>query len=662
MAANYIVVNSKFKPFSYAEMLQPIQMATEAHQAIEDEYAELATKASVWEGMADAQKDPYAYSMYKNYADALEEQATQLAREGLTPGSRKDILNMRKRYSSDIIPIEQAYQRRKELIDEQRKLLAQDNTLMFDKNATTLSLDDLIRNPELSYQSYAGSTLMNQVGSAAKNLIRQMRENPREWNQILGGQYFETKMKQGYTPEEILLAAANDEKAPKELRNLVEDAITSSGIRSWNDENILRRAYDYARQGLWNAVGETKYQTLQNRNWDLAMKQRMSQEETPARRNFGPRVLEGAAGEKSENLKTLEGLRMTDSVGGFSTNALDKAQANFDRLDKELKTLFTEEQLEENRRYRQERLNNAKNQGNKPAGTSAYGTYGRAAQLSQRPPENYYRYEKVAQDYEDAKRVLDTEKQKIEALVSKYDHLGNTPYEKLQMGMMLEEVQQAQEKSSFPLSLEETSYNKVRSGIKNILGSISKEALDRGNVGLRDSSGNSLDYSETKAILDDIGNVQVRVAAGNKEELQIVHNGKAYSIHGIEQIDNFNKQLQTTNNFLKDFSSDILPYVSEISDAKLEEILTNGIMNTRVDGTKLQSIPGTPFKGAVLYNPSSKEYIKIMVDKDNNIVAANSLSEELRGGAVRDTYLINMANTGLDDLIGLVAKKAEYGE
>lgn len=287
MAANYIVVNSKFRPFSYAEMLQPIQMATEAHQAIENEYAELATKASVWEGMADAQKDPYAYSMYKNYANALEEQATQLAREGLTPGSRKDILNMRKRYSSDIIPIEQAYQRRKELIDEQRKLLAQDNTLMFDRNAATLSLDDLIRNPELSYQSYAGSTLMNQVGSAAKNLVRQMREDPRRWSQILGGQYFETKMQQGYTPEEILLAAANDEKAPKELRNLVEDAITSSGIRSWNDENILRRAYDYARQGLWNAVGETKYQTLQNRNWDLEQKKK-DEEDLSRKRWFRP--------------------------------------------------------------------------------------------------------------------------------------------------------------------------------------------------------------------------------------------------------------------------------------------------------------------------------------------------------------------------------------
>ena len=74
MPANYIVINSKFKPFSYAEMLQPVQMATLAHQEVENEYADLATKANVWDVMANEQTDPEAYRMYKNYADDLRNQ------------------------------------------------------------------------------------------------------------------------------------------------------------------------------------------------------------------------------------------------------------------------------------------------------------------------------------------------------------------------------------------------------------------------------------------------------------------------------------------------------------------------------------------------------------------------------------------------------------
>ena len=196
-----------------------------------------------------------------------------MAREGLTPASRQNMLRMKQRYSSDIIPIEQAYKRRQELIDEQRKLLAQDNTLMFDRNASMLSLDDLIKNPQLTYQSYSGATLAKQVGTAAQNLAKEMRENPRKWRSILGNQYFETIMQKGYRPEEIIQVLQNDPNASSVLKGIVEDAVGSSNISSWGDQATLNRAYDYARQGLWNAVGETRYENLTNKDYDYAMKE-----------------------------------------------------------------------------------------------------------------------------------------------------------------------------------------------------------------------------------------------------------------------------------------------------------------------------------------------------------------------------------------------------
>ena len=276
MPANYIVINSKFKPFSYAEMLQPVQMATLAHQEVENEYADLATKANVWDEMANEQTDPYAYKMYKTYSNDLEEQAGQLAREGLTPASRQNMLRMKQRYSSDIVPIEQAYKRRQELVDEQRKLLAQDNTLMFDRNASMLSLDDLIKNPQLTYQSYSGATLAKQVGTAAQNLAKEMRENPRKWRNILGNQYFETIMQHGYRPEEIVQVLQNDPNASSVLKGIVEDAVGSSNIANWGDTDTLNRAYEYARQGLWNAVGETQYQIQSNKAYDYAMQDQLA--------------------------------------------------------------------------------------------------------------------------------------------------------------------------------------------------------------------------------------------------------------------------------------------------------------------------------------------------------------------------------------------------
>lgn len=272
--ANYsLVIGSKFSPFTYQELLQPALMATQAHQELENQYSELATKANVWEEMANEQTDPYAYKMYKTYASDLESQAGQLAREGLTPASRQNMLKMKQRYSSEIVPIEQAYKKRQELIDEQRKLQAQDNTLMFDRSASMMSLDDLIKNPQLTYQSYSGATLAKQVGDAAKSLSKEMRDNPRKWRSILGDQYFESIMQKGYRPEEIIQAIQNNSNASPILQSIVEDAVGSSGISTWGDEATLNRAYEYARQGLWNAVGETQYQIQSNKAYDYAMQE-----------------------------------------------------------------------------------------------------------------------------------------------------------------------------------------------------------------------------------------------------------------------------------------------------------------------------------------------------------------------------------------------------
>lgn len=276
MANFSFVSGAKFRPFSYQEMLQPLQAYTQEYNTIQEGMGELGTKADVFDRMANEQTDPQAYAMYKQYSNDLAAQAESLAKQGLTPASRQGLIDMKRRYSSEIVPIEQAYKRRQELIDEQRKLQAQDSTLLFDRPASTLSLDELISNPSLSPQSYSGALLSKQVGTAAQNLAKEVRENPRKWRTILGNQYYETIMQKGFRPEEIMQAVQNNPEASPILQGIVEDAVGSSGIRSWGDENILNRAYDYARQGLWNAVGETQYQTLSNKAYDYAMQERLA--------------------------------------------------------------------------------------------------------------------------------------------------------------------------------------------------------------------------------------------------------------------------------------------------------------------------------------------------------------------------------------------------
>lgn len=263
--ANYsLVINSQFKPFSYQEMLAPTLMATQAHQELENQYGELATKASVWEKMANEQTDPYAYKMYKTYANDLEKQAGQLAREGLNAASRRDMLNMKARYSKEITPIEQAYATRQKQAEQQQQALLQDPTLMLSRRASTTSLDDYIKNPQLAYEAYSGKLITAQAAQAASALAKEMQEKPRKWRSILGNSYYESMMQKGFSSKAVLQAIQEKPNAAPQLTRIVEDAINSSGVINWGDQATIARAIDYAKQGLWSAVGETQYQTLDN--------------------------------------------------------------------------------------------------------------------------------------------------------------------------------------------------------------------------------------------------------------------------------------------------------------------------------------------------------------------------------------------------------------
>lgn len=275
--ANYsLILNAPFKPFSYQEMVAPVLAATQAHQAIEEDYANLTAAANTVAGKANEQTDPYAYKMYKTYADDLANRADQLLRYGLNATSRRDMLNMRARYGNEIAPIDAAYKRREALADEQRKMSAQNPTMLYEREAKYMSLDDFIKNPSLDYgNQYSGALLAQQVGQAAANIAKEARdseEGRRKLRRILPYQY-ELVQQHGFSREAVINAILNSPDADKILTGLVDSAITTSGVGhldeygnptadGWGDLKTRRRAYDYARQGLWNAIGQTQYQMV----------------------------------------------------------------------------------------------------------------------------------------------------------------------------------------------------------------------------------------------------------------------------------------------------------------------------------------------------------------------------------------------------------------
>lgn len=271
--ARYVITGSKFKPFSYAELIQPIQFAEAAHQAVEDQYNELSTKANVWENIANEQDSPYTYNMYKTYADDLKYQADQLATSGLTPASRQGLNNMRTRYSQQIVPIEQGYAAKVRDIEAQKQAKLKDNTLMFDREAAFTNLDDYVRNPNLSYTAYSGQTIASQTSQMARNLAKELKEYKKGKPIDAYTNTFLTKY--NVSSDDVLYAIEhpNDKRSNKALRAIMDAAVNASPIPSWGDMDTLDRAYQYAGMGLWDAIGEERVTPIENYGARLAARQ-----------------------------------------------------------------------------------------------------------------------------------------------------------------------------------------------------------------------------------------------------------------------------------------------------------------------------------------------------------------------------------------------------
>lgn len=278
---NFAYANqTNFRPFSYQEMLAPVLMSTQAHQALEDAYSELDTQANAVGALANETNDPIAYARYKTYEDSLRKQADSLAKNGLTPGARKSLLDIKGQYAKDIVPIQNAITRRRELADEQRKALLQNPTLMFQRDLNSInydsSLDRFLENPNYDYgQQYSGALLTQQVATAASNLAKELTSygNGKRLDAF-------TKtfiQRHGYTKEQVLDAINNPNRAESQpvLNAIVEQATAASKVPEWANSSTLKSAYNYARMGLWSAIGQTQVAQYEDYGARLAAQEAM---------------------------------------------------------------------------------------------------------------------------------------------------------------------------------------------------------------------------------------------------------------------------------------------------------------------------------------------------------------------------------------------------
>lgn len=260
----YLQLDTRFNPFTYDEMVKPLLYYKQAYDEAEAAYSDLAAQTEAWRNIANREQSPQAFEMFQRYSGDLTRAVDDFS-QGMTAKNRRALLGLKRRYASDIQPIADAYKRRSALAEEQRKAELTNPTMLWERKAGDMSLDDFINNPTADYgRSTSGTALSAQVAAGAGALAKEFRNNPKKMRELVGGDYYEYVKQRGFSSEAILAAIMDNKDASPVLTQLVESAINSAGLREWADSSTLQQAYNYAKQGLWNAVGQDETQLVQN--------------------------------------------------------------------------------------------------------------------------------------------------------------------------------------------------------------------------------------------------------------------------------------------------------------------------------------------------------------------------------------------------------------
>ena len=258
-----LVIDSKFRPFSYDELIKPLMQYKEAYDKVEADYSNLAAQTEQWKDIANQTQSPEAYAMYSKYANDLNKVVDDFSR-GMTLQNRSQLATLRRRYASEIIPIAKAATRKRELEEEQRKLSLQDPTRLWQRRASDISLDDFIKNPSLDYgQSYSGQSLAAQSSAIAQNIAKGLMDYG--MGKPVDAYTNTFIQRHGLKASDIQdYLSGNPTATSKMLQKIHDQVLASSGISSWNNKEAEAKATNYINQGMWSAIGQSTVQAMEN--------------------------------------------------------------------------------------------------------------------------------------------------------------------------------------------------------------------------------------------------------------------------------------------------------------------------------------------------------------------------------------------------------------
>jgi len=289
--ARYIVTDSSYyQPFSYDELVKPIQQMTDAHNATADAYDQLSLETEALRNyISENEDDKQAKAMYDNYINKLHALQDNLWNRGYNTGTRRDLSAARAAYASDITRLKTAVQTRQERSKEYWDARHKNPDLVTGFDPGTGGLDNYLADPEYgrNWYSYSGNQFASEVAAEAKARGAELVSTYATQNPALAG-YLEYHVKNGFTNAQVngatLLAQqalagnvdlTNPNIDPVEalLASTLISRLQSTGAKPGQNlsPEEFGRLFNYGVLGLSQGVGSEDVKPISDKQWDFNM-------------------------------------------------------------------------------------------------------------------------------------------------------------------------------------------------------------------------------------------------------------------------------------------------------------------------------------------------------------------------------------------------------
>lgn len=315
----YITINSKFKPFSYDELVKPLIYYKEAYDKAEKDYSDLAAQTETFRDIASQEENPVAYELYKSYSDDLNKAMEDFSK-GMTATNRRDLIKLKRGYASKIGAISRAYQQASEENKRRADMMARNPNIRM-KNPT-VKVDEYLGGKTPINDYIDTSELLKRATLDFGNIAKTIVSDPK-FKATANKYLSNVELSQGITPETLQKIMSDPNfrgTTAEQMYKEVFDRYNQIDINDYSErdqQDIMNAIRSAAYTGLntiknqfvSSGLEEQQRNALSWANYNLS-KKKFEQDSEEAKERL--KILKSKSGNRSGNSEGAENLRSTD--------------------------------------------------------------------------------------------------------------------------------------------------------------------------------------------------------------------------------------------------------------------------------------------------------------------------------------------------------------